>query len=229
MPASLTEAQLNLQKQQLGAALEKADLDQVSILINSDIAVGDIAHLLETTPHKHRLTLWDFVAETLQGEVLTHLNEEIQQSFLARMSAEEIVETTHDIDNDDLADLLQQMPDARSSRVLQLLSPEERSEVEGLLAYPEDTAGGLMTTDMVTVRGDVTVAAVLRYLRKISLPDALDRLWVTNRQFHYQGSLALTVLLTAKPTSLVSDIMNTDIKGPGRKRRRHRHWSYYHR
>jgi magnesium transporter len=212
MPASLTEAQLNLQKQQLGAALEKADLDQVSILINSDIAVGDIAHLLETTPHKHRLTLWDFVAETLQGEVLTHLNEEIQQSFLARMSAEEIVETTHDIDNDDLADLLQQMPDARSSRVLQLLSPEERSEVEGLLAYPEDTAGGLMTTDM-TVRGDVTVAAVLRYLRKISLPDALDRLWVTNRQFHYQGSLALTVLLTAKPTSLVSDIMNTDIKG----------------
>jgi len=215
MPASLTDGQLNSHKQQLGAALEKADLDLVSILINADIAVGDIAHLLETTPHKHRLTLWDFVAEALQGEVLTHLNEDIQQSFLARMSAEEIVETTHDIDNDDLADLLQQMPEGRSSRVLQLLAPEERSQVEGLLAYPEDTAGGLMTTDMVTVRGDVTVAAVLRYLRKISLPDALDRLWVTNRQFHYQGSLALTVLLTAKPSSLVSDIMNTDIKGIG--------------
>ncbi|ATX77520.1 magnesium transporter [Reinekea forsetii] len=213
MPASLTDGQLNSHKQQLGAALEKADLDLVSILINADIAVGDIAHLLETTPHKHRLTLWDFVADALQGEVLTHLNEDIQQSFLARMSAEEIVETTHDIDNDDLADLLQQMPEGRSSRVLQLLAPEERSQVEGLLAYPEDTAGGLMTTDMVTVRGDVTVAAVLRYLRKISLPDALDRLWVTNRQFHYQGSLALTVLLTAKPSSLVSDIMNTDIKG----------------
>ncbi|MFT7418234.1 MAG: magnesium transporter [Reinekea sp.] len=213
MPASLTDRQLNLHKQQLGAALEKADLELVSILINADVAVGDIAHLLETTPHKHRLTLWDFVAEALQGEVLTHLNEDIQQSFLARMSAEEIVETTHDIDNDDLADLLQHMPEDRSSRVLQLLAPEERSQVEGLLAYPEDTAGGLMTTDMVTVRGDVTVAAVLRYLRKISLPDALDRLWVTNRQFHYQGSLALTVLLTAKPSSLVSDIMNTDIKG----------------
>jgi magnesium transporter len=129
------------------------------------------------------------------------------------MSAEEIVETTHAIDSDDLADLLQHMSYEQSNRVLQLLSAEERSEVEGLLAYPEDTAGGLMTTDMVIIRADVTVAAVLRYLRQISLPDALDRLWVTDRQFHYQGSLALTVLLTAAPSSLVSAIMNTDIQG----------------
>ncbi|WP_320826779.1 magnesium transporter [Reinekea sp.] len=213
MSASLTDVQLNLQKLQLGMALESGDLDRVSSLINANIAVVDIAHLLESTPHKLRITLWGFVAEGLQGEVLTHLNEEIQQSFLARMSAEEIVDTTHAIDSDDLADLLQHMSYEQSNRVLQLLSAEERSEVEGLLAYPEDTAGGLMTTDMVIIRADVTVAAVLRYLRQISLPDALDRLWVTDRQFHYQGSLALTVLLTAAPSSLVSAIMNTDIQG----------------
>jgi len=213
MSASLTDVQLNLQKLQLGMALESGDLDRVSALINANIAVVDIAHLLESTPHKLRITLWGFVAEGLQGEVLTHLNEEIQQSFLARMSAEEIVDTTHAIDSDDLADLLQHMSYEQSNRVLQLLSAEERSEVEGLLAYPEDTAGGLMTTDMVIIRADVTVAAVLRYLRQISLPDALDRLWVTDRQFHYQGSLALTVLLTAAPSSLVSAIMNTDIQG----------------
>jgi len=213
MSASLTDVQLNQQKLQLGIALESGDLDRVSTLINANIAVVDIAHLLESTPHKFRMTLWGFVDEALQGEVLTHLNEEIQQSFLGRMSAEEIVDTTHAIDSDDLADLLQQMPHEQSNRVLQLLSAEERSEVEGLLAYPEDTAGGLMTTDMVIIRADVTVATVLRYLRQISLPDALDRLWVTDRQLHYQGSLALTVLLTAAPTSLVSAIMNTDIQG----------------
>ena len=90
---------------------------------------------------------------------------------------------------------------------------DDRSEVEGLLAYPEDTAGGLMNTDMVSVRADVTVETVLRYLRKIDLPDPLDVLWVIDRNRCYLGSLSITQLLKSKPSTLVSSVMDTRIEG----------------
>jgi len=213
MPSTLDEAQLDHHKAKILEALDTGDIDQINTLFNDELTIADIAHLLESTPSKFRSDLWDFIEEDLQGEVLANLSDDIQQSLLRRMSAEEIVETTQDVESDDLADMLQQMPSEVSSRVLQLMPSEERSEVEGLLAYPEDTAGGLMNTDMITVRAEVTVEAVLRYLRKKELPDALDLLWVADRDMRYQGSLALTRLLTTSPEATVSSIMDTHING----------------
>ncbi|WP_196160128.1 magnesium transporter [Reinekea sp. G2M2-21] len=213
MALTLDEAKLDQHRTAILEALDNDDLDIIANLFSDELAVADIAHLLESTPSRLRAALWAFVDEDLQGEVLTNLNEDIQQSFLSRMSAEEIVETTADIESDDLADILQQMPADVSSRVLQLMPSDNRIEVEGLLAFPEDTAGGLMNTDMVTVRADVTIETVLRYLRKIDLPDPLDVLWVVDRGQRYLGSLAITQLLKSKPNVLVTSVMDQRIDG----------------
>ncbi|MDX1473158.1 MAG: magnesium transporter [Reinekea sp.] len=213
MALTLDEAKLDQHRTAILEALDNDDLDIIANLFSEELAVADIAHLLESIPSRLRAALWAFVDEDLQGEVLTNLNEDIQQSFLSRMSAEEIVETTADIESDDLADILQQMPADVSSRVLQLMPSDNRIEVEGLLAFPEDTAGGLMNTDMVTVRADVAIETVLRYLRKIDLPDPLDVLWVVDRGQRYQGSLAITQLLKSKPSALVSSVMDQRIDG----------------
>lgn len=212
MPKALTLAELDQLKTSLFTAIDNDDFDYIDHCFNVDLAIVDIAHLLQSSPNNQRESLWTFIDEDLQGEVLANLNDDVQQFFLSRMSAEEIVETTQDIESDDLADILQQIPAELSNRVLQLMPHQERSEVEGLLAFPEDTAGGLMTTDMVVIRADVTIETVLRYLRKITLPASLDLLWVTDRLQHYKGSLAVTRLLTAAPQTYVKDIMNPDIK-----------------
>lgn len=189
------------------AALESADYAQVGTLIDRSLSDADIAHLLESIPASLRHILWNSIEETHQGQILTHLNEDIQQSFLSGMTAEELLETLQDIASDDVADLLQQAPEPVADRVLELMPAEERVNVAGLLAFPEDTAGGLMNTDMITIRADVTIETVLRYLRKIKLPEPLDVLWVTDREQHYRGTLAISQLLQTAPEVAVSSVM----------------------
>ncbi len=213
MASILDEHQLDKYKSKLVDAINANDIDYIDLLLNQELSVADLAHLIESTPFNQRTALWDFVDEDLHGEVLANLSDDVQQSFLKRMSAEEILETTQDIESDDLADMLQQIPADISSRVLQLMPADDRSEVEGLLAYPEDTAGGLMNTDMVTIRADVTVEAVFRYLRKLDLPDTLDVLWVADRNMRYLGSLAMTRLLTSSISANVESILDTHIPG----------------
>ncbi|TCS37618.1 magnesium transporter [Reinekea marinisedimentorum] len=212
MQTVFDETEFDKYKSIVQQALDSGNFVPIDRLFNEELSVVDLAHLLESTPSKVRMFLWSFIDEIHQGDVLSYLNDEIRQALLGKMSAEEIVETTQDIESDDLADMLQQMPPEVSNRVLQLMPSDDRSEVEGLLVYPEDTAGGLMNTDVVAIRADVTVETVLRYLRKLELPDSLDMLWVTDRDSHYKGSLALPRLLTTAADVTIADIMSTTIK-----------------
>lgn len=209
MPSPPAAALLDHYKTVIVEALETDNLDPISELFRDTLNVADMAHLLESIPAGLRDSLWGFVDEDLQGEVLANLHEDIQQSILKRMSPEEFVETTAYIDVDDLADLLQQMPAERSSQALLLMPHDSRSEVEGLLAFPEDTAGGLMNTDMITVRADVSIEAVLRYLRRKRLPKPFDVIWIVDRKRRYQGTLAISTLLQSEPTERVESVMTT--------------------
>lgn len=213
MATAQNQDQLDQHRLTLVNALDQGDADQVQRLCDDELAPVEIAHIMESTPGRVRELLWQFLDEDQQGEVLSHLNDDLQQAFLGQMSAYEILETTQDLDRDDLADMLQQVSPKLSSEVLGLMPPEERARVEGLLAYPEDTAGGLMNTDVITVRADVTLEAVLRYLRRRELPTQLDALWVVDRQFIYVGTLPLVKLLTHSPDTRVRDIMDSDIEG----------------
>jgi magnesium transporter len=167
--------------------------------------------LLESTPPKVRRVLWELLDEEENRQVLQHLHDDVLGEFLEAMDTEELVAAADDLDTDDFADLLQQLPDTVSDQVLASLDASDRARLEAVLSYPEDTAGGLMNTDTITVRPRHSVEIVLRYLRlKKSLPQTTDALIVTNSRDEYLGLLPLTMLLTADPSVTVREVMNSE-------------------
>ncbi|MCI0508565.1 Mg2+ transporter MgtE [Chromohalobacter marismortui] len=203
--------QLQPRLDRLSDALESGALDQARRMLNRGLAPVDVAHLLESTPPRERNVLWELVEPDLQGEVLQYLGDDIQSEFLSRMDAEQLVSATEGLDVDDLADLLQRLPNTVIHEVLQAMEAQERQRIETVLSYPEDTAGGLMNTDTITIRPDITLDVVLRYLRRHEkLPDSTDTLLVVTRRDELIGTLPLNLLLVSDPSILVREVMNTD-------------------
>lgn len=197
----------------LNAALESGALTQVKRILNSGLAPVDIAHLIESSPPKARKLLWDLVDKDLEGEVIQHLSEELQSHFLSDMSAEEVADLTADMDTDDVADMLQQLPERVTQEVLESMDQQDRARLEAVMGYPEDSAGGLMNTDTITIRPDITLEVVLRYLRRHkSLPPMTDNLLVVNRQNEFIGILPISKLLVSDPQQTVREVMSTDAR-----------------
>ena len=197
----------------LNAALESGALTQVKRILNSGLAPVDIAHLIESSPPKARKLLWDLVDKELEGEVIQHLSEELQSHFLSDMSAEEVADLTADMDTDDVADMLQQLPERVTQEVLESMDQQDRARLEAVMGYPEDSAGGLMNTDTITIRPDITLEVVLRYLRRHkSLPPMTDNLLVVNRQNEFIGTLPISKLLVSDPQQTVREVMSTDAR-----------------
>ncbi|KZZ53352.1 magnesium transporter, partial [Oleiphilus sp. HI0123] len=172
---------------------------------------SDIAHLIESSPPRERALIWRLLNDDLKGEVLQDLSEDIQAHFLSKLNAQEVVNFTEDLDTDDLADILQQLPDNVSAEVLESMDTQDRARVEEVLSYHEDTAGGLMNTDTVTIRPGITIDVVLRYLRRHrSLPEMTDKLLVVSRKDELVGTLPLNKLLVSNPTATVREVMETD-------------------
>lgn len=195
----------------INAALESGGLQQVKRTINSGLAPAEVAHLIESSPPKVRKMLWELIDKENEGEVLQHLSDEVSAHFLNEMSAEQLVDLTSELDTDDVADLLQQLPEHVSNDVLRGMDSEDRSRLETVLSYPEDSAGGLMNTDTVTVRADITLDVVLRYLRRHrSLPEMTDNLLVVNRNHEFIGTLAINKLLVSDLNQTVREVMSTD-------------------
>jgi magnesium transporter len=192
--------------------LASGTLRQAARLLNA-LQPAEIAHLLESLPRTEREILWELV-EDKDGEALIHLPEEIQADLLSRMELAEILSATEALDLDDLADLIQQLPDTVTRELLDSLDLQRRNRLEAVLGYPEDTAGGLMNTDTVTVRPEVTLDAVLRYLRRLGdrVPADTDALIVVNRDDRYLGMLSLARLVSADPADSVAEVMTADSK-----------------
>ena len=197
---------------QLDAGIDSATLNQIKHTLNN-LAPPDIAHQLEITPPKHRHILWDLIDSEMSGEVIQDLSEGMQLDFLNRMDGAEVALLTEGLDVDDVADILQQLPEGVISEVLQAMSLQDRQRVETVLTYAEDTAGGLMDTEVITVRPDITVDVVLRYLRRFDeIPDTTDNLFVVSRKDTFLGNLAIGKLLTSSPNTTVREVMNTEVK-----------------
>jgi magnesium transporter len=147
-----------------------------------------------------------------EGDVLVELSDEVRDGLIEDMRTEELIAATAGMDFDDLADLLADLPEAVTRQVLQSLDKVDHDRLQQVLAYDEDCAGGLMNIDIVTVRPDVTLEVVMRYLRAVGeMPDGTDLLFVVNRDNEYVGSLFLSRLLTHDSDALVSSIMSTDV------------------
>jgi magnesium transporter len=197
----------------LKRALDQGTMRQVHRQVNS-MHPAEIASLLESLPPAQRELVWDLVDPELEGDVLVELNEEVRAGLIREMETEELVAAAEGLEVDDLADLLRELPEAVNQRVLRSMDSQDRERLNAVLAFEEDTAGGLMNTDTVSVRPDVTLETVLRYLRmRGEIPERTDALFVVNRADRYLGVLHVTRLLTEDPERTVGEVMDTEVAG----------------
>lgn len=172
---------------------------------------AEIASLIESLPAAQREVVWNFVEPEIEGDVLVEMNENVRQSLIEGMDADELLAAAENLEPDDLADLVGDLPEAVSLQLVKSMDHQDRERLKSVLSYEPDTAGGLMNVDTVSVRGDVTVEVVLRYLRmRRELPDKTDRLIVVDRNDLYLGTVALTRLLTEDPETDVGDLLDPE-------------------
>ncbi|TQV75072.1 magnesium transporter [Aliikangiella marina] len=199
------------QLQRLNEALQSGMFMQVRMMLN-ELPAADVAHFLESTPPKERNILWRLINTEREGQVLQFLDDEIRNEYAANMEPAELAAATRHLEVDDQADILGDLPDKIVKEVLASMRVQDRHRVEHALSYPEDTAGGLMNTDLVTVRPLVTIEVVLRYLRmKGELPVATDCIYVVDSEDKFIGSVSLSTLITSQPDETVEQVLEKDI------------------
>lgn len=209
MPQHLSTSQETLDR--LTLALDSGAFVDVRRMLNG-LPPADIAHLIESSTPKFRSILWQLIDVDLEGEVIGELSEDLRAYYLSRMDAEEVVTITEGLEDDDVADILQQLPDRVMREVLDSMDHQDRVRLEQVIHYPEDVAGGLMNTDTITIRAPLTLDVVLRYLRRHEeIPEMTDNLIVVNRSDQYIGLLPLRTLLVSDPSATVREMMVTDI------------------
>ena len=213
MNAELQPRRTPTRLEALRHALDEGTMRQVHRLVNS-MHPAEVASLLESLPPTQREVVWDLVDPELEGDVLVELNEEVRAGLIREMEPEDIVAAAEGLEVDDLADLLRDLPENVNQQVLRSMGSQDRDRLNAVLGFEEDTAGGLMNTDTVSVRPDVTLETVLRYLRmRGDIPDKTDALFVVNRHDRYLGVLHLTRLLTEDPERTVGEVIDTDVAG----------------
>nr|MBS0021806.1 magnesium transporter [Gammaproteobacteria bacterium] len=170
---------------------------------------AEIANLIESLPAPEREQLWPFVPEGMAGEVLAHLGEIARTGLVETLHPQDIIAAAGLMETTDLAEVIDELPEDLGEAILESLAPQHRERIEATLAYPEDSAGRLMDSQVVAVRADVTLEGLLRYLRRReSLPDHTDHLMVIDRQRRYLGQLPLATLLTSEPHRTVEVVMS---------------------
>ena len=201
-----TQANLSLLRERLGSGRVRS----AQLLIGS-LHPSEVARLLESLPQTERSVIWEMVNPEDGGDVLVELADEVRDGLIESMQTDEVVAALDGMELDDLADLVADLPEALTREVLRSLDQQERERLQAVLSYDEESAGGLMNVDVITVRPDVTLEVVLRYLHaRGDIPDGTDSIYVVNRNNEYFGSLFLSRLLTLDPNESVAEVMSTD-------------------
>lgn len=199
-----------LRLKELIESLPLEDTVQSKFLLAS-LRPSEIAHALERSRQPTRRVIWQLLEEEERNQALQHISDEVRAEFLEAMDTAQLVAAADDLDTDDFADILQQLPQTISDQVLASLDTSDRARVEAVLSFREDSAGGLMDTDTITVRPRHTLELVLRYLRlRKELPAGTDALIVVNSEDQYLGMLPLAKVLTSDPSVTVREIMDSD-------------------
>ena len=196
----------------LEGSIKSESIDSVKKSLNS-LSAQEIAHQIESTPPKFRQIIWSLVDPNTSGEVMHDLSDEIQNEILEDMDASSVALLTSGLDIDEVVDILQHIPEQIIPTVLNQMSKQDRKRIEEVLTYPEDTAGGMMNPDVITVRPDITVKIVLRYLRRFeSIPSNYDNIFVVDRSDKFIGTLPINKLLTSSSSKTIDQIIERDYK-----------------
>ena len=185
-------------------------LNQIRRLLNK-MNASEIAHMLESSPPKQRNLLFSLLQTEEEGDVLFELGEEIQQDLMSNISDEELAEAVKELELDEIVDILQNLPEERMRMILSSMSKVDRKRIEIGLTFPENTAGGLLNTDVISVRPDNSIDLVISYLRdQKKLPDSTDKIFVVNDDNEYLGELSIGEIVTKEPRMIVREIMQTE-------------------
>ena len=185
--------------------------DEIRSLLKK-LSSSEIAHALESSPPKQRKLYFSLLETNEEGDVLVDLGEEIQQELISNISNEELAEAVKELEPDETVDILQNLPEDRMNTILSKMSYRDRKRIEIGLTYPENTAGGLLNTDVISVRPSHTIEVVINYLRdQEELPDNTDKIFVVNREDEYIGEIAISKIITCMPNLTVREIMSTSI------------------
>ena len=185
-------------------------LNQIRRLLN-DMSSSEIAHALESSPPKQRSIIFSLLETEEEGDVLFELGEEIQQDLISNISNEELTEAVKELELDEIVDILQNLPEERMKKILSNMSKVDRQRIEMGLTYPENTAGGLLNTDVISVRPNNSIKEVLSYLRdQKELPENTDKIFVVNNDNNYLGEMPISKIITTDPVMNVREIMETD-------------------
>jgi magnesium transporter len=186
-------------------------LNQIKRLLNK-MSSPEIAHALESSPPKQRELLFSLLETNEEGDVLADLGEEIQQDLLSNISNEELTEAVKELELDEIVDILQNLPKERMNYILSKMSLRDRQRIELGLTYPDNTAGGLLNTDVISVRPSHSIEVVISYLRgQEELPENTDKIFVVNKDDQYVGELSISKIITSESTMTVREIMDTDV------------------
>ena len=184
-------------------------LNQIRRLLNK-MSSSEIAHALESSPPKQRNLLFSLLKTEEEGDVLFELGEEIQQDLISSISNEELAEAVKELELDEIVDILQNLPEERMKKILSSMSEIDRKRIEVGLKFPENTAGGLLNTDVISVRPENSIEVVTNYLRgQKKLPENTDKIFVVNNENEYLGELTISNIITSNPSMVVREIMET--------------------
>ncbi|QVL46196.1 MAG: magnesium transporter [Methylophilaceae bacterium] len=173
---------------------------------------ADVAHILEALPLNDRLYLWDLVKVDRDGDILLEVSDAVRQTLIADMDSQELLAAAEKLGTDELADLAPDLPKDVLQDLLDSLDTLNRERLQSALSYPEDTVGALMDFDIVTVREDITLEVVLRYLRRLDeLPDHTDKIFVIDRHDNIKGVLPITTILVNDLDETVENVMAADV------------------
>jgi len=181
--------------------------------ILKEMSANDLASLIQNSPPQERKIIWDSIELEYEGEVLGELDEQLRDELLKEMEPEEISLAISDLEVDDLVDILQALPEKITNDVLALMNSRDRGRIENVIDFPEESAGGLMNTDVITVRAENTIELVSRYLRFLkNLPQNTDDIYVVTKNDEYLGILPITKILTSDQTMTVREVMDTEFQ-----------------
>ena len=196
--------------ERLDLALRSGALGDVAGIL-ADMSPGDVAYFIASSPPDYRDVLLGFLEPEQEALVVNELPDELRNAALADRAPEAVAEIVEQLDDDDVADILHELPDDLTGRVLASLDEQYRQRLQTVLSFSDDSAGGLMSTDIITIRADLTLDVVLRYLRRHSeIPSNTDNLIVVNRHGLFVGLLPIGILLVSDPAISVREMMITD-------------------
>ncbi|EAW40242.1 magnesium transporter [marine gamma proteobacterium HTCC2080] len=195
---------------QLDRALDAGTLGDVAGIVG-DLSPGDVAYLITSYPPRIRQVIWSLLEPEQEADVLNELPEELRNQFLVEMEPKALALIVGQLDDDDVADILHDLPDSITEQVLGIMDEADRTRLATVLAFPDDVAGGLMSTDTISIRADLTLDVVMRYLRRhAEIPQNTDSIIVVNREDHFVGILPIRILLVADLSQSVREMMLTN-------------------